>query len=852
MFSKNSFSKRLSILSISVSTLLLQSCSTKYERLEQQLIQVNLENYKSSNDFFLNPTDSVRALQEYLQLANLTPQNTEHAKKVLRMLQFAFNEKNSIETNTVLAQLLDADAEDYFDELKPLVKSPEFPRIALQIATLSDDADLRKALSLNLNDQHLVELFLKSQESDAVTLAIAGVLLDKNEWIVHTAALIKEIQDSEAALKKLSDLSKTLTGKARRDIQKTLVFAARSVNKTALLEASLKDLRSEAGSSEENEAILEELDSVFSRDGLLVDRFAGKFSKSTHDLLQKTLLSAENSTLVFKQSFVDGLLIKGDYRKAASYLILHKKVAEGIKLLKDNSLEFESQKASQTIYDVQASEETLKFLASKDGVRLHEKIALLSFQKKHHLEVDFSAELRELSKQYLTADEQLTLLAVAIDFDEMEVAHELKGTLRAMPLNDRQFFGLTKIFYKSDYAARAAQIFYASLGRNFAKWSENCHLIFMTNEPGFFLNYASKALILNNNISENKSLLLSQLAHYAFEKNWLDAAAHLLNKIPAKDRKLSDFLAEGDVHYKNGDYKVAAASYINTSKFNPEINLPYLLATQAFTGAGDLDKAKKARKLAAIVNLGKYSFHSFSLRYLKDNKHEAILEEYSQLIAPLLIPGSPFHGLTLSIVTDYYDHRGEAVLAYDSYRKFVYLQMMSPGFFDSPSSVLRASAKLKELQLKAAIKQNADAKTLQKLTQEALAYSGDNIEISIALSQSKQKDLFKQTYTKQWQDAVALLKKYPKSDFLLNFTAWLAASTSQNLDEAELYSKKSIRLSENAAYYDTLAEVYFKQNKLSLAIENMEKAVEISENLPIFIHRLNKLKEQKVKDEASK
>ena len=844
MFSSKFFSKSLAIASLSITSFILSSCSTKYERLEKQLAQVHLEGYKSSNNFFANPVDSVRGLQEYLQLKDLIPQNREHAEKVLRMLQFGFNDLNSVESQTVLARLMEAEISEYMNEIKLLSKSADFPRVALQVATLSKDEALRKYLSLNLSEQLITEKYLAKKEADAIDLAFAAVLLEKDQWLANTAALIKESAESEKHLKSLQVLVGKVSGKKQKELTRCLVFTARALNKSELIESALDKLKAfSVEASDESKAQALEFDKLFSRDALLADRLASQLGDSDDEILQKAVLSSEKSNLVFDKKFFEKLLEQEDYKKAASYLIIHQKVDEGISWLKKLYLFADAQQAYKSIYDLENREQMLRGLAEKKDARLYEKLELLSFLKKHNAQTDFDAELEELAKQYTTAEDRILLIAAAIELNELEFGQTLRKTMREGQLSDPLFYRLAKLYYEYPEVAKAAQLFYSYLGRDYDAWQKVCAVMFMTEQESFYLNYASKALIVNEDVKANQAQILPLLAKYAFRKNWSRAANSLINKMLPKDRKLSDLLPEGDVHFREKNYKAAAATYINISKLNPAINLSYLLASNAFKQfEGESERYKRSRRLADVVNMGKYNFHSYTLRYLRESHFYSLLDDYSEQVSALLPPGSPFHGLTLTVLSDKYDNFGKAEKAYRTYKRFVYLQMMSERFFDSPASVLRSMAKLKELELKMAIAAKANSAEVERLAKEALAYSPRNIEVSITLQKSKNKKLFKEVYAQQWNESVRVLKAYPKSPFLLNFTAWVAGVTGQNLEEAAEYSRNSIRLEDNAAYYDTLAEIYMKQGKVGESIVLMDKAVELSNGLPIFIYRKDKFK----------
>ncbi|HMC10602.1 MAG TPA: hypothetical protein VKH44_04905, partial [Pirellulaceae bacterium] len=62
-------------------------------------------------------------------------------------------------------------------------------------------------------------------------------------------------------------------------------------------------------------------------------------------------------------------------------------------------------------------------------------------------------------------------------------------------------------------------------------------------------------------------------------------------------------------------------------------------------------------------------------------------------------------------------------------------------------------------------------------------------------------------------------------------SAWLCAISHRKLDEAQRLAELAVKLDpDQAAYVDTLAEVYFQQGKREAAVELSRRAVELSPN----------------------
>jgi tetratricopeptide (TPR) repeat protein len=77
-------------------------------------------------------------------------------------------------------------------------------------------------------------------------------------------------------------------------------------------------------------------------------------------------------------------------------------------------------------------------------------------------------------------------------------------------------------------------------------------------------------------------------------------------------------------------------------------------------------------------------------------------------------------------------------------------------------------------------------------------------------------------FNRLWQNLVKRIARFPESDNTRNSAAWLASRANRHLDEAEGYLHKAIENNpRQAAYLDTMAEVYFARG-------DREKAVEFS------------------------
>src|SRR5207244_3233124 len=106
-----------------------------------------------------------------------------------------------------------------------------------------------------------------------------------------------------------------------------------------------------------------------------------------------------------------------------------------------------------------------------------------------------------------------------------------------------------------------------------------------------------------------------------------------------------------------------------------------------------------------------------------------------------------------------------------------------------------------------------------------------NVELAIrlvpALEKLGRKKEADEMYQRSLTFKAGLIKQYPESAGLLNSSAWLSACCRRDLEEAQKYAEKSVKLEPNLpGHRDTLAEVLFQRGKKDEAIAHIKKCIE--------------------------
>lgn len=100
-------------------------------------------------------------------------------------------------------------------------------------------------------------------------------------------------------------------------------------------------------------------------------------------------------------------------------------------------------------------------------------------------------------------------------------------------------------------------------------------------------------------------------------------------------------------------------------------------------------------------------------------------------------------------------------------------------------------------------------------------------------------ELFDPVYARHAQ----LCTEFPRSDFLHNETAWLAACCHRRLDEALAHARTAVELApDTAGHLDTLAEVHFQRGEKDEALKWIKKAAALDPKRAYFRKQLERMK----------
>ena len=115
------------------------------------------------------------------------------------------------------------------------------------------------------------------------------------------------------------------------------------------------------------------------------------------------------------------------------------------------------------------------------------------------------------------------------------------------------------------------------------------------------------------------------------------------------------------------------------------------------------------------------------------------------------------------------------------------------------------------------------------------------------------KEFVDEMFQKVSDDFYEILKSYPDSALYLNNYAWACACAKRNVENAIEISKRAVELRPaSAGYYDTLAELYHLNGQTDLAIETIQKAIQINPMRDYYQTQKKKFAEAKVTATSAK
>jgi tetratricopeptide (TPR) repeat protein len=305
----------------------------------------------------------------------------------------------------------------------------------------------------------------------------------------------------------------------------------------------------------------------------------------------------------------------------------------------------------------------------------------------------------------------------------------------------------------------------------------------------------------------------------------------------------------GDLAASDSDWKAAAKYYAAALKANPaDATVAYLLG-HALTQSGDEEAGKKQKLLANLMVLAPEA--RFALA--KSLQHPSLKEEVVRQCELICRTGSPDSQTAI----DAGQHIGNIVSTKEPRRSALHWQQVL-------LHVLNQSANINENEgylllphhVHKVLAQAAIADERFETAESELAHCEKMIPAEIratidlvpALSNTRNRRLADGLFDRALNVHKKVIEEFPESATYLNNGAWLCARCQRELDQALTLAQKAVELvPDEAAYRDTLAEVYFQRGDREAAVAAAQKCVDFAPANKMFAARLAHFRDDELK-----
>ena len=295
---------------------------------------------------------------------------------------------------------------------------------------------------------------------------------------------------------------------------------------------------------------------------------------------------------------------------------------------------------------------------------------------------------------------------------------------------------------------------------------------------------------------------------------------------------------------KNKEYLLAAQKF-EALALAQSLPLYYAKAWNAYKLSGNVEKTKRMRLL-------------YVLNFNPDNAYD-----YTNGYAGTKWQVLPFDAYRLHDCLEYTDMGntryymwrmvlGDKEAVISAHQKMVRTQILRMRYIDSP--YLDQSESDHPRFIEGCLETGdveAARRWFKKLSSFKPAESSFVEDNFPSLEKMGQREFVDEMFEEVSKDFYKILKSFPNSAQNLNSYAWSCACAKRNVKNGIEFAKRAVELRPgNAAYFDTLAELYNVDGQHDMAIETIRKAIEINPMRVYYSQQLKKFKEVKA-DEAS-
>ncbi|HEY2415652.1 MAG TPA: HEAT repeat domain-containing protein [Pirellulaceae bacterium] len=305
----------------------------------------------------------------------------------------------------------------------------------------------------------------------------------------------------------------------------------------------------------------------------------------------------------------------------------------------------------------------------------------------------------------------------------------------------------------------------------------------------------------------------------------------------------------GDLAASEGDWKAAAKHYAAAAKANPaDATVGYLLG-HALTQAGEIEAGKKQLLLANLMVLAPEARFSLAKSFVDPSLKEEVVRQ-CELICRTALPDSQNTinaGQHIGSLVSTNEPRRSALL-----RQQILLHVLNPsaniseneGYLLLPHVIHKVLARAAIADRKFEMAETELARCEKLMPAEIRA----TIDLVPALTDAGNRQLADGLFERSLAVHKAVIDEFPDSATYLNNGAWLCARCQRELDEALNLAQRAVQLvPDEAAYQDTLAEVYFQRGDREAAVAAAQKCIDLVPANKMFADRLAHFRDDELK-----
>ncbi|MCX7664875.1 MAG: hypothetical protein N2112_04960 [Gemmataceae bacterium] len=256
-------------------------------------------------------------------------------------------------------------------------------------------------------------------------------------------------------------------------------------------------------------------------------------------------------------------------------------------------------------------------------------------------------------------------------------------------------------------------------------------------------------------------------------------------------------------------------------------------------------REKEGKRLIEMAHLIPLADSDKRMKFSEDLAERGFHEEARKAIN-IIMETSWFNGVAEGNAhvrtARYLARKGDYQRAADLYEKDLAQMIFSTVSFVNAGSYLTIPQVIKTFRAQALLKEGKTDEAM-KLIRDALDNHPRNVDLAIGLvpildkqGNKKEANEIYNIVKKSYED---LIKDYPNNPELRNSLAWVMVNCIRDLDQARKHSEKAVELSpDSAGYWDTLAEIRFRQGDRKEALALMQKCARMEPKNPYFRKQL--------------